>query len=60
MMGLGAGVASSSITSYIVAAAPARPVWLASVASSQAVVLGLAVGAIASGALVQFGPGHAT
>jgi MFS family permease len=56
LMGLGAGLASSSITSYIVDTAPARPTWLASVASSQTVMLGLAVGAIASGALVQFGP----
>ena len=55
-MGLGAGLASSSLTAYIVDAAPARPTWLASVASSQIVMLGLAVGAIASGALVQFGP----
>jgi MFS family permease len=56
LMGVGAGLASSSLTSYIVDAAPARPAWLASVASSQTVMLGLAVGAIASGALVQFGP----
>ena len=55
-MGLGAGLASSTLTAYIVDAAPARPTWLASVASSQTVMLGLAVGAIASGALVQFGP----
>jgi hypothetical protein len=56
LMGLGAGLASSSITAYIVDGAPARPTWLASVASSQTVMLGLAVGAIASGAFVQFGP----
>ncbi|NJC73676.1 MFS transporter [Planosporangium thailandense] len=56
LMGLGAGLASSSLTAYIVDAAPSRPTWLASVASSQTVMLGLAVGAIASGALVQFGP----
>jgi MFS family permease len=56
LMGLGAGLASSSLTAYIVDAAPARPAWLASVASSQTVMLGLAVGAIVSGALVQFGP----
>jgi MFS family permease len=56
LMGLGAGLASSSLTSYIVDTAPARPAWLASVASSQTVMLGLAVGAITSGALVQFGP----
>src|SRR3954471_12779871 len=56
LMGLGAGLASSSLTAYIVDAAPPKPAWLASVASSQTVMLGLAVGAIASGALVQFGP----
>jgi MFS family permease len=56
LMGLGAGLASSSLTSYIVDTAPTRPAWLASVASSQTVMLGLAVGAISSGALVQFGP----
>ncbi len=56
LMGLGAGLASSSLTAYIVDAAPARPVWLASVASSQTVMFGLAVGAVGSGVLVQFGP----
>jgi MFS family permease len=56
LMGLGAGLASSSLTAYIVDGAPARPTWLAAVASSQTVMLGLAVGAIASGALVQFAP----
>ncbi|MEV8214000.1 MFS transporter [Leifsonia sp. NPDC077715] len=56
LMGLGAGMASSSLAAYIVDAAPKRPAWLASVASSQTVMLGLAVGAIGSGALVQFAP----
>jgi MFS family permease len=56
LMGLGAGLASSSLTAYVVDAAPARPAWAASVASTQTVMLGLAVGALASGALVQFGP----
>ncbi|GAA1521906.1 MFS transporter [Kribbella lupini] len=56
LMGLGAGLASSSLTAYVVDAAPTRPAWLASVASSQTVMLGLAVGAVASGAFVQFGP----
>ncbi|RPE37286.1 putative MFS family arabinose efflux permease [Streptomyces sp. Ag109_O5-1] len=56
LMGLGAGLASSSLTAYVVDTAPARPAWLASVASSQTVMLGLALGAVASGALVQFGP----
>ncbi|MGX1548803.1 MFS transporter [Streptomyces adustus] len=56
LMGLGAGLASSSLTAYVVDTAPTKPAWLASVASSQTVMLGLAIGAIASGALVQFGP----
>nr|WP_284338757.1 MFS transporter [Devosia nitrariae] len=56
LVGLGTGLASSSLTSYIVDAAPAKPEWLASVASSQGPMLGLTVGAIASGGLVQFGP----
>jgi MFS family permease len=56
LVGVGTGLASSSLTSYIVDAAPSRTEWLASVASSQGPMLGLAVGAIASGALVQFGP----
>lgn len=56
LMGVGAGLASSSLTSYIVDAAPTRPEWLASVASSQGPMLGLTLGAIASGALVQFAP----
>ena len=56
LMGVGAGLASSSLSSYVVDAAPVRPAWLASVASSQTVMLGLAVGAVSSGALVQFAP----
>src|SRR3954468_8622282 len=56
LTGVGTGLASSSLTSYIVDAAPSTPEWLASVASSQGPMLGLTVGAIASGALVQFGP----
>jgi MFS family permease len=56
LMGVGTGLASSTLTSYIVDAAPTRPEWLASVASSQGPMLGLTVGAITSGALVQFGP----
>src|SRR3954469_22792382 len=56
VMGIGTGLASSTLTSYIVDTAPSKPEWLASVAASQGPMLGLTVGAIASGALVQFGP----
>jgi MFS family permease len=54
LMGVGTGLASSSLTSYIVDSAPRKPAWLASVAASQGPMLGLTVGAIASGAMVQF------
>ncbi|QGN33234.1 MFS transporter [Microlunatus sp. Gsoil 973] len=56
LTGLGVGLASSGLTSYLVDAAPGKPAWLASVAASQAPMLGLTLGAIGSGALVQFGP----
>src|SRR3954464_8553787 len=56
LMGLSTGLASTSLTAYIVDTAPTRPTWLASVASSQTVMLGLALHAIASGALVALGP----
>lgn len=56
LMGLGAGLASSNVTAYIVDTMPARPAWLASVTSSQTPMLGLAIGAVLSGALVQFAP----
>jgi MFS family permease len=56
LVGVGTGLASSSLSSYIVDAAPSKPEWVASIASSQGPMLGLTVGAIASGALVQFGP----
>ncbi|MBT2566355.1 MFS transporter [Arthrobacter sp. ISL-85] len=56
LMGFGAGLASSSLSAYIIDTAPAQPPWLAPVASSQTVMLGLAVGTVSSGALVQFAP----
>lgn len=56
LIGIGVGLASSNLTAYVVDAAPSTPVWLASVAASQSPQLGLTLGAIGSGALVQFGP----
>lgn len=53
IMGVGAGLASSSLTSYVVDAAPARPAWLASVASSQSSQVGLTLGSLVSGVIVQ-------
>jgi MFS family permease len=56
LMGVGAGLASSTLTAFVVDAAPPRPSWLGSVVSSQAPMLGLTVGAIGSGALVELAP----
>ncbi len=57
LMGIGAGMASSALTTYIVDAAPGQPGWLAPAVTSQAPMVGLTVGSIASGALVQYLPG---
>lgn len=56
VMGVGTGLASSGLTAYIVDTSPSRPAWLASVASSQTPMLGLTLGAVASGVLVEVGP----
>lgn len=56
LVGRGAGLASSCLTAYIVDAAPTSPAWVASTASSQAPNVGLTLGAIGSGGLVEYGP----
>lgn len=53
IMGVGVGLASSSLTSYVVDAAPTSPGWLASVASSQSSQVGLTLGSLVSGVIVQ-------
>lgn len=57
LMGVGAGLASSALTSYIADSAPDRPAWAAGVVTSQAPMLGLTIGSVISGALVQYVPG---
>lgn len=57
LMGIGAGLASSALTSYIADSAPERPAWVAGVVTSQAPMLGLTIGSVISGALVQYVPG---
>ncbi|MFC0676079.1 MFS transporter [Brachybacterium hainanense] len=56
LMGLGCGIASSAVMAFVVDAAPARPPWLATVVTSQAPMLGLTLGALGSGAIVEHGP----
>ena len=56
LSGLGCGIASSAVMSYIVDAAPRRPAWLATMITSQSPMVGLTLGALGSGALVEHGP----
>ncbi|MEI2778460.1 MAG: MFS transporter [Tetrasphaera sp.] len=56
LMGLGAGMASSALTTYIVDSAPHEPAWLATAVTSQAPMVGLTAGALASGTIVQYVP----
>lgn len=60
LMGLGCGVASSAVMAYIVDTAPVRPLWVASVATSQSPLLGLTIGGIGAGALIEWGPSPRT
>jgi MFS family permease len=60
LMGLGCGVASSAVMAYIVDTAPVRPLWVASVATSQSPLLGLTIGGIGAGALIEWGPNPRT
>lgn len=56
LMGLGCGMASSTLMAYVVDSAPQEPPWLATLVTSQAPNVGLTIGAFASGALVDHGP----
>jgi len=56
LQGLAAGLAASAIGAYAVDTAPASPRWLVSTVTSASTNVGLAIGAFASGALVQYGP----
>lgn len=56
LMGLGCGLAASALVAYVVDAAPKSPAWVGPVVASQASVLGLTLGAIGTGAIVEYGP----
>jgi MFS family permease len=60
LQGLGAGLASSAIAAYIVDSAPTSPRWLASAVTTGAPMIGLTIGALGSGALVQYAPAPRT
>lgn len=56
LQGLACGLASTALATYIVDTAPDRPRWLAAATSAGAPLAGLTIGALGSGALVQYGP----
>jgi MFS family permease len=56
LQGLGAGLASSAIAAYIVDTRPRSPRWLAAAVATGAPMIGLTLGALGSGALVQYAP----
>jgi MFS family permease len=56
LQGLACGVASSALGSYVVDSAPRRPRWLPAAITGSAPMVGIPIGALACGALVQYGP----
>lgn len=56
LMGLGCGLASSALMAYVADTAPADPPWLASAVVSQSPMLGLTIGSLVSGVVVEYVP----
>jgi MFS family permease len=56
LLGLACGLASSSITSYIVDNGTSLPQWIPAAIVSNSPMIGLTIGALISGSLVQFAP----
>lgn len=55
-LGLACGLASSALTAFVADTAPEEPTWLSPTIISNAPFIGLTVGALLSGVLVQYGP----
>jgi MFS family permease len=60
LQGLAAGLASTALGAYVVDSAPARPRWLAALVTGSAPMVGVPLGAVASGALADYGPAPRT
>ena len=56
LLGLSCGLASSAIAAFVVDSAPPSLHWLSAVIVGNSPMVGLTVGALASGALVEYGP----
>jgi MFS family permease len=60
LQGLACGLASTALGAYVVDTGPTRPSWLAAAITGSAPMLGIPIGAVASGALASFGPAPRT
>ncbi len=56
LQGLACGIASSAVGAYVIDTAPTSPRWLAPMVASNAPPFAIPVGALISGALVQYAP----
>jgi MFS family permease len=56
MQGVACGLASSGVGAYVVDTAPERPSWLPAAITAGAPMVGIPIGALACGALVEYGP----
>jgi MFS family permease len=56
LQGIACGVASSGLGSYVIETAPERPRWLPAAITGSAPMVGIPIGAITCGALVEYGP----
>lgn len=56
LQGLACGIASSSLGAYVVDTAEGKPRWLTAAITGSAPMLGIPLGALISGALVEWGP----
>ena len=56
LLGLACGLASSAIAAYVVDSAPLSPNWLGAAVVANSPMVGLTLGGLVSGALVDYGP----
>jgi MFS family permease len=56
LQGMACGVASSGLGSYVIEIAPERPRWLSAAITGSAPMVGIPIGALTCGALVEYGP----
>jgi MFS family permease len=60
LQGIGCGLASSALAAFVVDSASVSPKWLASAITTGSPMVGLTLGAFASGALAEYGPAPRT